>query len=94
MLYSVALFPAVQQCKSALSVCECIPSLPLPLCFPSRSSESTELSVPPAVYFTRGSVYMSIRPTFSPPPPLVATDPFSVCTSILALQIGSSAPFF
>lgn len=80
-----------------------IPSHPHPF-HPSRPSQSTALSF---LYYTTGSHWLSILRmvvyicTFHSPdsacpclPHCVSVCPFSVSVSILALQIGSSLPFF
>ena len=52
-------------------------------------------SFPQAIYFTHGSVHMSVLLSqFIPLSPPVCTWPLYVCVSIPALQIGSSVPFF
>ena len=49
-------------------------------------------SFPLAIYFTHGSVFISIHPPFHPP--LFLQSVLYVCASIPALKIGSLVPFF
>ena len=107
MLYSVVLVPAVQQCKSAISMCIYSPSLLslplLPWSHPSRSSQSASLS---SLCCTAAShwllilhwwcIYASVSLWVFPTltfPCCIHKFNFYLCISIPALQKGSSMPF-
>ena len=93
----------VQKNQSTIHLCPFSwTSLPLPPSHPSRSSQNTKLPVlysrfQSAIYFTHASMYLSIQISQFVPlshSPAVSTDPFSVCISIPAFEIGSSVSFF
>ena len=104
------LVSVVHQSESA--ICIHIPPYPLPLEPPSHLPYPTPLGVekhqadlpvlcgcfPLAIYFTCGSVYMSmllsLRPCIPLSPPHVLECILYVCVFIPALPLGSSVPFF
>ena len=109
MLYNVVLVSTVQQSESA--ICIHIPPYPLPLDPPSRPPYPIPLgrtkhqadlpvlcsSFPLAIYFTVGSVYMSVLLShFIPasPSPRALKSILYVCVFIHALPLGSSVPLF
>ena len=104
MLSNIVLVPAIHQYKPTIDIDMPLPlepaSHPIPLgCHRARFElPESHSKFPLAVYFTCGSVHVSmlLSPLFppSPSPPGVRKPALWVCVSTAALQIGSSVPSF